>query len=186
MRLENETMKVITAPEKYIEKPGDVRCFLAGGISNCPEWQQEAIKYLREFDVDKNHPNNELIIFNPRRESFPINNPDVTEEQIAWEFEALNNCGIFSMYFCNADSDQPICMYELGRYLLHTMNRYWHSWEKRIVISVEDGYRRQADVKTQVRLATKNDLIVANGATPKSHAEYIAAAYESIFERINY
>ena len=76
-------MKVITAPEKYIEKPGDVRCFLAGGICNCPEWQQEVIKYLREFDVDKNHPNNELIIFNPRRESFPINNPDVTEEQIA-------------------------------------------------------------------------------------------------------
>ena len=177
-------MRVITAPEKYIENPGDVRCFLAGGICRCPEWQQEVIECLREMRVDENHPDNELVVFNPRRDEFPIGDPDEVNNQIAWEFEALNNCGIFSMYFCNADSDQPICMYELGRYLLSMMNRYWHSWEKRIAISVEDGYKRQIDVNTQVILATKNDLIVANGATPKSHAEYIAACYGSIFERI--
>ena len=173
-------MKVITAPEKYKFQAGDVRCFLAGGISNCPDWQSEVIKCLQ--DMEANGKNlDRLILFNPRRKNFKVGDSKEEEEQIEWEFNALNDCGIFSMYFCNADSDQPICMYELGRNLLNMKNQYWNSWDDRILVSVEDGYKRQKDVQIQTRLATRNNLIVMNGATPQKHAEYIAAAYENLF-----
>ena len=109
--------------------------FLAGGITNCPDWQKETISLLAD----------ELItILNPRRKNFPIHDPNAAKEQIEWEFHALNNANIFSMWFCNANSDQPICMYELGRHLaLHSNNL------DAVVIGIEPGYRRAQDVFIQ-------------------------------------
>lgn len=53
-------------------------------------------------------------------------------------------------------------------------------WEKRIVISVEDGYRRKADVLIQTELATLNKVFVEDNATPNLHAQYIKRAIRSI------
>lgn len=65
-------MKIITAiDEDYsIETNNNPSIFLAGGITNCPNWQQEAISYLSKLN---------LTIYNPRRENFPINDPNVSE-----------------------------------------------------------------------------------------------------------
>ena len=40
-------MRVIEAPEEYIENDGDIKVFLAGGISNCRDWQRGVIGALR-------------------------------------------------------------------------------------------------------------------------------------------
>ena len=41
-------MRVITAPEKYRKKSNDITVFLAGGITNCWEWQDKVIELLNE------------------------------------------------------------------------------------------------------------------------------------------
>lgn len=140
-------MRVITAPEKYIRQPNDITVFLAGGITNCWEWQDKAIELLNEKNLDN------LVIFNPRRKDFPINDPNAAEEQIKWEFNMLEQCDIFSMYFCAGESDQPICMYELGRNLCRMQMRFPSNWEMRIVVTVEEGYKREKDVDVQISLA---------------------------------
>lgn len=131
----------IEAPN--IEKPKYPSVFLAGGITNCPEWQDDLKELL----------SNEMItIFNPRRKKFPIHDPNAAKEQITWEFKALNGATIFSMWFCNTDSDQPICLYELGRHLVLRKD-----CPETIVIGVEPGYRRAQDVYIQTGLV--NPLI---------------------------
>lgn len=176
-------MKVITAPEKYIRQDGDVFCFLAGGITNCWEWQNAVINQLATLDdqalnIDFSH----LIIFNPRRENFPIHDPNASEEQIKWEFNAIEQCDIFSMYFCADNSDQPICMYELGRNLVRMNEKFPGKF--RTIISVEKGYKRAADVKIQTELTGVHHTLLT--FEPKSsrivylHAAEIVEAYNSI------
>ena len=143
-------MRVITAPEPLDLKNDEIAVFLAGGITDCPDWQKEVINFFRYRDTEAN-----LVLLNPRRDNFPINDPDATEEQITWEFNALERMDIFSMYFCSGTSDQPICMYELGRNICRMQMRFPTDWEDRIVVSVEEGYRRFRDVVIQTDLATK-------------------------------
>lgn len=137
-------MRVITAPEDLTVNPNEISCFLAGGITNCPEWQDEVISMLKDED--------NLVLFNPRRKNFPIHDPNASEEQIKWEFRALSNCDIFSMYFCAGESDQPICMYELGRNLAI---RQLRKKLDNVIITVEPEYKREADVYIQTDLVSR-------------------------------
>lgn len=141
---------VIEAPNSYdlnvadltdntIEDP--ITVFLAGGIVNCPDWQNVVIEKLRAYD--KKHSLGNLFIFNPRRKNFPIKDKSAAKKQIEWEFNALEDSDIFSMWFCNAPSDQPICMYELGRHLCTS---------DLVALGVEPGYKREQDVYIQTSL----------------------------------
>lgn len=161
--------QIITAPN--IELPRFKSVFLAGGITNCKEWQKEVIEELK-FE--------EISFFNPRQEHFDVSDKNASYKQILWEFERLEKMDIFSMYYCNDNSDQPICMYELGRNIVRMQNRFPSDWEKRIVISVEDGYRRKADVLIQTELATQNKVFVYTNATPDLHSHYIRRAIINI------
>lgn len=165
MRVMNNMAQVITAPS--IEIPMFTSVFLAGGITNCKEWQKEVIENLEYEDVS---------LFNPRQEHFDVSDKTASYKQILWEFERLEEMNIFSMYFCNDNSDQPICMYELGRNIIRIQNRFPSDWEKRIVISVEDGYRRKSDVFIQTELATQGKVFVDADADPYSHSQYIKRA----------
>lgn len=156
-------MQIITAPS--IEKPIYTSVFLAGGITNCKNWQKEVIKELRFEDIS---------IFNPRQEHFDVSDKNASYKQIEWEFERLEQMDIFSMYFCNDNSTQPICMYELGRNIVRMQNRFPFDWEKRIVISIEDGYIRTQDVLIQTHLSTNGKIFVeTNNTCPSTHAQYI-------------
>jgi len=156
-------MKVITAQEEYKKELNDVTCFLAGGISGCKDWQSKVIEELEKYpNTDK------LVLFNPRRENFPIDDPSAAEKQITWEFNLLNDCDIFSMYFDGGESIQPICLYELGRHLALKKNGP--------IVSVEDGYKRTQDVLIQAKLANK-DVILLNGSNPEIHAKEIYKEY---------
>ena len=160
--------QIITAPS--IEKPIYTSIFLAGGITNCKNWQKEVIKEL-EFE--------NISIFNPRQENFDITDKNASFKQISWEFERLEQMDIFSMYFCNGESDQPICMYELGRNILKMQNRFPNDWEKRIIISVEDGYKREQDVIIQTQLCAPK-IFIETDANPINHAFYIKNAIRKL------
>jgi hypothetical protein len=134
-------MHVIIAPEPFdgITEPC---CFLAGGITGCPEWQTSIIEMLSEKDG---------ILFNPRRPNFPIHDPNAAREQITWEFNALERADVFSMWFSNCASDQPICFYELGR---HLALRKMYGDLDNVVIGVEKGFKRSQDVYIQTELVS--------------------------------
>lgn len=171
-------MRVVEAPEKYEIKENDICCFLAGGITGRPDWQKEVIKLLQE----KNPEN--LVIFNPRRKDFDFTDPFASRKQIEWEFYYLNRMDIFSMYFCK-DTIQPICLYELGRYMEVMKNRFPDSYIDRIIISIEPVYARMYDVIDQANLAlgydeSTNQHIWYHTTSYKLHAEEIMRAYERI------
>lgn len=149
-------MKVVTAPNDCSDSYGKITVFLAGGISDCWNWQEAVINKLKEME-ENGYDMRSLVLFNPRRPSFDVDNPEDTKEQINWEYCWLGCCDIFSMYFCNSESVQPICMYELGRNLLKKSN----DWEdddscycSSVLISIEKGYKRTDDVLIQTELAT--------------------------------
>lgn len=166
-------MKVVTAVEKHKWKSSDVGVFLAGGITDCWDWQQAVIDELASYsDTD------DLIVFNPRRKNFPINDSNAAEEQIKWEHKYLHECNIFSMYFAGGESVQPICMFELGVHLTRLAS-VPDSTVKAAIVSIEKGYSREQDVVIQSKLAL--DMNIASlDANPKTHAKLIYEAYQRL------
>jgi hypothetical protein len=132
-------MRYIECPEVY---EGDERSlFLAGGISNCPLWQLNLAKLLEDTD---------LTILNPRRKHFPTENPNLEEEQIAWEYDHLRKASAVSFWFPR-ETVCPITLYELGKI---SMTR------KPLFLGVHPDYSRKRDVEIQTRLVRPEIKIV--------------------------
>lgn len=128
---------------KYIEAPAthrpdrSVSVFLAGGIGNCPDWQQLAVQMFAHLD--------EVTVLNPRRASFP--KPwtyDSSVEQITWEYHALAMADIVLFWFPGGESVTPIALYELGSHA--------RDFGKRLAVGVDPGYPRTDDVHIQLGL----------------------------------
>jgi len=75
--------------------------FLAGGISGCPDWQKEIIEKLKDLP---------LVLFNPRRASFPIEDKDAARAQIEWEHIHLRKASAISFWF-PCETLNPIVLY---------------------------------------------------------------------------
>ena len=73
-------MHCITAPDDFGLESWEKSVFLAGGITGCPEWQKEMIEMLSDRDY---------VLFNPRRDDFPMDDPYQIAGQITWEFSAM-------------------------------------------------------------------------------------------------
>ena len=65
--------QIITAPS--IEVPKFTSVFLAGGITNCKEWQKAVIDELAFEDIS---------FFNPRQEHFDVSDKNASYKQILW------------------------------------------------------------------------------------------------------
>lgn len=156
-------VKVITAPDVYTPDPEkqELKIFLAGGITNCPNWQQKVIENIK-FNHDYEDKDYNVILFNPRRELFDINNKEAVSEQIAWEFMYLELCDLFTMYFADGPSDQPICMYELGRNIARIQAKFPCGWKNMIIVSSETEYKRYNDVYWQLYYATVDEVSLHN------------------------
>jgi len=136
---------VVTAPETI---PTDgFKIFLAGGITNCPNWQKELIEKMEKQETG----DAEVYLFNPRRENFPIDDPNASKEQITWEFEALREADMIIFWFSKG-SDNPIVLYELGM--------WGNSRDTLIAIGIDEGYSRKQDVEIQTMLARDDVAIV--------------------------
>lgn len=174
---------VVTAPEEYKKQKGDILVFLAGGITGCENWQQVVIKYLIGEEPKLMISDRRLVLFNPRRENFPAHDKNAHAQQVAWERRYIDMSDIFSMYFCSGESDQPVCMFELGRRLGYI--ECWCSardlplYTEELIITAEDGYKRRDEVLHQCGLSAGGESIVATGddANPISHAAHILEAY---------
>lgn len=112
--------------------------FLAGGITGCPDWQEDARQLLAARDI-----NDELIICNPRRRDFPIHDPGAAHDQIGWERIHLAYADAILFWFC-AETIQPIVLYELGA---------WSATSKPIFVGVHPAYPRRQDVLIQTGMA---------------------------------
>jgi len=129
---------VITAPHEVysIENSQNVKLFLAGGITNCEDWQSYVISELKELPF--------VTIYNPRRKNFPKNDVNVEEEQITWEFKHLVDSDLIIYWFAKG-SLNPLVLYELGM--------HGNSSDKPIIIGIDPAYERKKDVIFQTRLA---------------------------------
>jgi hypothetical protein len=128
--------QIVTAPSRdYL--PTKNRLFLLGGISNCPNWQQEIISDLTDIT--------DLTIFNPRRDDYPLNNPAASKEQITWEYNHLEKSNLIAVWFSRG-SINPIVLYELGK---------WVNSNPDIpaFLGIDRHYTRQEDVLIQTELA---------------------------------
>ena len=111
--------------------------FLAGGITDCEDWQQ----IVRE-DLQGREGLNATLI-NPRRKDFPIHDPNASQEQIAWEKHQLDQADVVSYWFDDG-TVQPIVLLELGRFM---------DTDKPIVVGADPRYARRQDVEIQLGLA---------------------------------
>lgn len=153
---------------EYYEAPTEPECeiihdsvFLAGGITNCEDWQSIVVERLKDLIP--------LKVFNPRRKNWPTErNPKDTFVQIEWEYRYLHLCEELIFWFTD-DTIQPIVLYELGGALersrienklecweeeeyLQDPNRFHYSGQV-IFIGADPKYTRFEDVKIQAALS---------------------------------
>lgn len=137
-------MKYVEAPETYPRGGGAVTVFLAGGITDCPDWQAKMVDLLRDSD---------LVLFNPRQFDFRSDDPDASYEQIAWEHYHLHRADRILFWFpVSPTSVCPITLFELGS---------WLRSDKDIAVGVEPGYVREIDVRIQTELARPEINVVS-------------------------
>lgn len=165
-------MRVLEAPTYEAFSSDEVLVFLAGGITGCHDWQDQVIE-----ELSKKKHTEKLVILNPRRKNFPISDPNAAREQIAWEFRMLEACDIFSIYFVNSESDQPICMYELGRNICRMEEKHYKGEDiLNKIVTVEKGYKRAQDVDIQLGL-TGASIEKNMDGNVESHAFEIYTCY---------
>lgn len=117
--------------------------FMAGGITNCPNWQMELAALLQNVD---------LTVLNPRRQNFPSKeeNPNIDQEQISWEYTYISAADGISFWFTDA-TVQPITLFELGKASVTKPNLF---------VGVDPNYMRREDVEIQLSLERPSVQIV--------------------------
>ena len=141
-------VEVVEAPNEVELSDNKINIFLAGGITNCPNWQSELISLLK-YRIQDN--NDDLVLYNPRRENFPIDIKDESLRQITWEHKYLSECDQIVFWFSRG-SLNPIVLYELGR--------WGNSTDTKIYIGIDKGYERSADVIIQTALSRPDVTVV--------------------------
>ncbi len=126
-------MKYIEAPNNYKLGIDEISVFLAGGITGCPDWQQDMRKLLTQTS---------LTLLNPRRKDFPIGDPEAAYEQVKWEYAALRAADAILFWFPK-ETLCPIVLYELGA---------WSMTKKPIFVGTDPEYKRRQDVIIQTLL----------------------------------
>jgi hypothetical protein len=132
-------MKLITAPKAT---PFKADLFLAGGISNCPNWQQVVLNGLKETD---------LIVLNPRREFYSTETS--AREQIKWEYDALRTVSTVLFWFPE-ETLCPITLFELGVFSQKP--------DVKLVVGTHPNYARRLDVVEQLKWSRPEVEVVDN------------------------
>jgi hypothetical protein len=128
-------MIYIEALNDLPDMTGKLSVFLAGGITNCPDFQSQMCEKLQNCK--------DLVVLNPRRKNFPILDPSQTDAQIKWEYEMLRKANIISFWFPK-ETLCPIVLFELGSQVI---------LKKPLIIGCHPDYARKQDVVVQVSLA---------------------------------
>jgi hypothetical protein len=123
--------------------------FLAGGISNCPDWQSEVMRHVGT-KCEK------LFVLNPRRTSWDTTDVAAAGKQIQWEFDHLRRASAILFWFPE-ETLCPITLFELGQWsALAAVSG------KKIFVGTHPGYKRRLDVEIQLRLVLPSVAVVDN------------------------
>lgn len=128
---------IITSPEA-IRSKCNRSIFLAGGISNCPDWQKEAAQRIAD-SVD------DCIVYNPRRNDFDMAAyEEVSRQQIIWEYHALR-MSTANLFWFPEETLCPITLFEYGSAIerLHA---------GAVMCGTHINYQRRFDLIEQTRL----------------------------------
>eukprot|EP01122_Echinamoeba_exundans_P010252 TRINITY_DN3795_c0_g1_i1.p1 TRINITY_DN3795_c0_g1~~TRINITY_DN3795_c0_g1_i1.p1 ORF type:complete len:217 (-),score=8.50 TRINITY_DN3795_c0_g1_i1:214-864(-) len=121
--------------------------FLAGGISNCADWQS---KLAEKFANDC--PN--LVLLNPRRKNFDVADHSESERQIKWEFNHLRKASAILFWF-PSETLCPITLFELGQWsALAALSG------KSLFVGCDPQYQRKMDVEIQLSLIAPSVRVV--------------------------
>jgi hypothetical protein len=145
-------LEIIEAVNESKEN-NQIKLFLAGGITNCPDWQKEIIEKLENNKQPLGTSGGMLqnvTVFNPRRENFPIDDPNASNEQITWEYKKLRESDIIAFWFSEG-SLNPIVLYEYGK--------HGTSQPTKIVVGCHTDYSRKSDVEIQTKLSRPEQKI---------------------------
>jgi hypothetical protein len=115
--------------------------FAAGGISGCPNWQDDFYTLLNDH-----LPDNWLFI-NPRRIGDLAGTGDEASFQIEWEHKWLSRSQVVSFWFPE-ETLCPITLLELGKYMI--------KYSKDIFVGCHPNYARRFDVIKQLDLERPN------------------------------
>jgi hypothetical protein len=134
-------MKYIQCPQILHLEPDEKSLFLAGGISNCPDWQSALAAQLEDTA---------WVLLNPRRADFDAANTRLAEEQIVWEHQHLRLATALAFWF-PSQTLCPITLYELGA---------WSMTDKPLFVGTHPDYKRRLDVQVQTRLVRPDVTVV--------------------------
>ena len=153
-------INVIQSPNETPTK--GIKVFLAGGISNCPHWQNEIIEKLKNEQKIKSNVN--IILFNPRCNEIP-------EEkfQTTWEYKNLKKSDII-IYWFSVGSINPITLFEYGSFL--------KTRTKKLIVGCHPDYIRKNAVIIQTGLAKPK--LKVNESFNDFYNELVTALLEKI------
>lgn len=134
--------KIVRAPETW-ERTYAPGVFLAGGISNCADWQEAVAQKISQAT--------NLDVINPRRYNWNMDSQsDESVAQIEWEYQQIHDCEYMLFWFCE-ETLCPITLYELGM-AVSRREICRSSDHVPLVVGVHPNYQRKLDVYTQVGL----------------------------------
>lgn len=136
-------IQILESPNEIVPK-SPIKLFLAGGITGVSDWQSEIIERLMKDSENKIHDYlSNVIIYNPRRQKFPIHIIEESYKQITWEYNKLKNSDVICFWFASG-SLNPIVLFEYGKFI--TNNRV------KIIVGIDPDYERKIDVEIQTKL----------------------------------
>ncbi len=112
--------------------------FIAGGISDCPDWQSDMVTLINTTKYE---------VVNPRRESGFDRTGKTAEEQITWEYQALSHVESCIFWFPR-ETLCPITLFELGKML----EKAKRDPIIRLAIGWHPEYARAFDLEVQIGL----------------------------------
>jgi hypothetical protein len=129
---------------KIVKSPGSLlpiqnrSIFLAGGISNCPDWQEEVAQRIAE-SVD------DCVVYNPRRDDFDMSAYEtISRQQITWEYHALR-MSTANLFWFPSETLCPIALFEYGSALERLS-------VGAVMCGAHPDYERRFDLVEQTRL----------------------------------
>jgi len=167
-------LKILEAPSK-LKSLNKIKLFLAGGISNCPNWQNEIIEKIKseKYPQTKNMFEH-TDIFNPRRKKMSKKiSRNKLKEQIIWEHNKLKESNIILFWFSKG-SLNPITLFEYGKYLPTAM---------RLVVGIDPEYERKDDVIIQTRVIRTSQKI--NNSLEDLYEDLKSTIFEEIIRQNN-
>lgn len=140
-----ECPKNVFDPEvRAIVPNGAINVFMAGGITDCPNWQQEYRELLKD-------ESDQLVLLNPRRGNFNVREDGIAEQQIIWEHRHLVLSNVFSFWF-PCDTLCPITLFELGKISAGRPGP--------LFVGTHPDYKRKVDVVVQMQLIRTDVQVV--------------------------